>query len=352
MIRALRFLAAQRGLLGPPPPPEVVRCCGWELDVIEPVGRWRGTILTVHGMSPLGRRDPRMLALHGALARIGFRVVSPAFPSIAELRIHAGQIDEVEHALLAVTEERSLCPQGRVALLSVSFSAGLSLIAASRDRVAHRVRAVLSLGAYADIHQTMEAVLTRDDLTSYAWTIVLASFLEAPTPVREALRSAAWDAWWVDRPGWEGAPAAPSLPAALAALAPAERALVDGIMGSPEVRLAQVRKVLDAHPLMLDLASVVDHVGGLRAPVTVLHGLRDRTIPSSQAGTLAQALRAARVPHRVVVSPLLGHGEATFDPAHLLGVPALLGAFEAFFEEAEAGARPAPRVRDLVSARV
>lgn len=340
--RALRFLLAHQGGLASAPSPVRTQVGPFACDVVPPMRGDRGTVLTIHGMSPLGERDARMLSLHGALSRLGFRVVSPHLPSIAALRIHAGQIDDVERAIAAVASDPALCPDGRLGLFAVSFSAGLSLIAAGRPRVADRISGICTIGTFGDIESTMEAVLTRPEMTSYAWKIVLANFLDASIghcpAVGRALTVAALDEWWLRTD--------PELPRVLQTLSTEDRTLVEDLLASPELRAVHVERILSARPLMLDLASVVDQVDGLRAPVSLLHGADDRTIPAEESRRLHTAMQAAGVSSRLHVSPLLGHGGATASPAALADLPALLAAFEGWFADVERdeGIRPFERL--------
>lgn len=344
--RAWRFLAAQQGLLGPAPAADPWTLGALSYDVVEPLAAPVGTILSVHGMSPLAQRDPRMVRLHGALAAIGFRVVAPHLRSVAGLRIHAGQIDTIEAAIASVAGHRGLCPSGRLSLFAPSFSGGLSLIAAARPSVADRVRAVLLLGAYGNIRTAMDAVLTRRDLNPYAWKIVLANFVECVErgrpAVRKALLVAALDEWHTDR--------LPQLPAFLDTLDPDDARRVETLLLDRDARLALWRAILDADPPFLTFGNTVDQLDGLRARVTLVHGEHDPTIPARQSHELHRALREVGHPSRLLVTPALGHGGAASTWTLARRLPDLTRAFGAFFEEATAGADTAPRLHGLVGA--
>lgn len=323
--QGLAFLARQQRL-GRPAAPSPRVLAGLDLDVVEPVGRRRGTLLTVHGMSPIAQRDPRMLRLHAAFSAAGFRVVSPHLPSIAALRMHAGQIDTIEHAIAAVAEQRDLCPEGRVSLFSVSFSAGLTLVAAGRSSVADRVGAVCAVGAYGEIRSALETLLAGGEGSSYGWTIVLSNFLDAAVGpcdgAKHALRVAALDDWY--------ARAEPELPRVLARLPAWEAALVRALRADAGVRRDTWAAILDAAPLFLTLGSVVDQLDGLVAPVTLVHGETDPVIPAHQSTQIAEALRHLGRSPRLLLTPLLGHGDATGALGALHAVPALartLGGF-------------------------
>jgi len=329
---ALRFLAAQQGLLGPGPAPDAWELGGMTFDVVEPTVRHAGTILSVHGMTPHGPRDERLVHFHGALAACGYRVVAPVLPSVARLRMHAGQIDRIERAIRLVADHRGLTPSGRVSVFAPSFSGGLSLIAAARGSVADQVRAVLVLGAYGNIRSTMDTLLTQPGFNPYAWKIVFANFLDVVhgqrTGVRDALITAAIDEWHLDEP--------PKLPGFLQELPDDERALAETLMREPEARRALWQDILRAGPPFLTYGSVVDQLEGLKAHVTLLHGANDPTIPARQSAEVHRALQELGHPSRLLITPALGHGGTTDPWALAQGVPKLVSAFEGFFGRARA----------------
>lgn len=339
----LKFFAAQQGLIGVPASPEVWELGGQTYDVVEPTERYAGTILSVHGMTPKGPRDPRLVQFHAALASVGFRVVAPVLRSVAELRIHAGQIDQIERAIGQISSHRGLTPSGRLSVFAPSFSGGLALIAASRSTVADRVRALLLLGPYGNIRTTMDALLTQPGFHPYAWKIVLSNFLEVvhrgSGGAAEALRVAALDDWSLAGPA--------QLPAFLDGLDDAQRRLARALLLDGAERRALWEAILDREPGFMTYGSVVDQIGGLRGRPVLLHGQDDPTIPARQSREIHRALQEVDHSSRLLITPALGHG-GVGDPLTLLrDVPRLMEAFEDFFEHA----RTEPAVRRSWSPR-
>lgn len=289
-----------------------------------------GTVMVVHGMSPAGPSDVRLVALCRAVAAAGFRVVAPRFDSIAALRMHVGQIDEIEHAISRLAEDADLCPSGRLGLLSVSFSAGLSSIAASRARVASRVTALCLIGTYGDIHSTLGAYVESDQVTSYGWKIVAANFVDTVVsdaePIRRALIVSALDEWHRRE--------TPELSATLATLSRRDATLVQAILEDRNMRRELAAAVLARRPLFCDFGSVVDHIGAVEAPLTLLHGRDDRTIPCEQSRRVHAAAQAAGRCSRLVLTPLLTHGDLRWSWRTLVAVPAFADALGAWISEA------------------
>lgn len=330
---ALRFLAAQRGWMGPAPRAGSLSMGGFDWALLEPSGRPRGTVMTIHGMAPIALRDVRMRAVHHGLIAAGFRVLSPLIPSVAELRIELAQIDTIERAILLLTEREDLCPDGRTALLSISFSAGLGLIAAGRPAVSDKVRAICSIGAYGDIVPVVNELLLRRDTTSYVWKIVFANFLDAALgpcdALRETFRQAALDEFYVR----EARP--PRLPSHIAALPPEQRDLVRELLFSSQARRAIWERMhRGGHPFLTG-GSVVAGAKSVSAAVTLLHGLHDPTIPSSESVRIHDALQAAGGRSRLLRTPLLGHGDTTVGKTTTADYRALVSAMGGWMEDAE-----------------
>lgn len=299
-------------------------------DVYLPHARPSGTVMVVHGMSPAGPQDVRLVALCRAVAAAGFRVVAPRFDSIAALRMHVGQIDEIEQAIGRLADDADLCPSGRMAVLSVSFSAGLASIAASRPRVASRVTALCLIGTYGDIPSTLRAYVESDHVTPYGWKIVAANFVETVVsdaePIRRALLVSALDEWHRRE--------IPELPGTLASLSRRDAGLVRAILDDRAMRRELAEAVLAKRPLFCDFGSVVDHVGGVEAPITLLHGQGDRTIPCEQSRRVHEAALAAGRRSRLLLSPLLTHGDLQWSWRAVVSVPGVAGALGAWIGEA------------------
>lgn len=263
----------------------------FEAWVYEPRGRPRATLVTVHSLAPEGVADPRWVRLNRALCATGLRVVAPHFPDVANLRIHMGQVDRVEQALLAVADEPDLCPEGELGLFSVSLSATLSLIAAARPSIAARLRGLCLLGACADAEGALAAA-TDPAGDRRARLILLANFLQGAAEPRSPLASALFR---LARGG--GRP-----------LSPAEAQEIQVLLDGAGGELGAERQA--PLPVGLSGLSGLAALPGIQAPVTLLHGAADPVFPASESRRLDTALTARGQRSRLLVTPALTHGEA------------------------------------------
>ena len=302
---------------------------GWAqpMDLYHPPGPARGTIMSVHGMSLLGCRDPRIIRLHRAFAEAGFLVVAPDFPSIRDLRIHAEQPLEVVRAMRALRAASWCTHPDALRVFSVSFSSALALRAAAHPDVAAAISSLCIMGGFATMEEVVAWLLCDPQADPYGRQLVLANTLELLGPSHEAagpLLLAHAKANFLKLPVCLEGPA-------WSTATPDTREIVRALHEDPDYR---VRCWQELHPRLRPLYDAFDpvrHLHEVRADLVLIHGENDPVIPPSQSLTLADAARRIGIRVHVVVTPLLSHGDPAPPSRMLRHVPALAGAFGRFF---------------------
>ncbi len=271
-------------------------------------GRTRGTILVVAGMSVHGHRDARLTAIGRAFSSVGFVTVLPCFRDIEEFRITVMTIDTIASAIRAVAGDPLLSPHGRVSLFSPSFSAAMCIIAAARPDTSKLTTAVCSVGTFGNVDTVIRFLLERQDADEYGRMIVLRNFLHlslgSNAGVEKALEICYLDNGF-HRPE-------PELPAYLEGLPAADREVFTRLRNEPSFRLGHWERILNAGGEMrtlVDELSVVKRLASLRTPVALIHGADDSVIPPSESVMIFQELRRLGVPCRLVLTPLITHGD-------------------------------------------
>ena len=155
------------------------------LDHYERGGTVVGTLIFIHGMSALGREDPRVVHLAGALAAAGYRVLIPDFPSIRALEIRRQQPDEVLAQLETLAADRQLVP-GVFSLMAVSFSGVFALRAACSKRLAPRICGLCLIGGYYDVGAVCSFLIRANRSDPYGRLLVLRSYYREVEPQSEA----------------------------------------------------------------------------------------------------------------------------------------------------------------------
>lgn len=263
-------------------------------------GACRGQVLVVHGVTPRGLRDPRMVHLADSLAAAGFDVVAPEFIGLQRADLRPVTVEQIRlYAAELGPEIRMLAP---------SFAGGLCLRAVAEGA---KVRSVCSIGGYGHVRDSLGRLLTPavDAYPRIAVCLNLGVFEEAEA---EALRA------WL----WDDSVRAPEkrFPSLRAGLTAEQGRRVDGVVAGTWHELPSWFVKLPDDVDQLDVSSVAHRI---RVPVVLIHGAGDRVIPPSESVELGRLLPNATV----CVTPLLTHGDAV--PAWKK--PAAIGAMGSAF---------------------
>lgn len=111
----------------------------------------RAAIVLVPGATEEGKDDPRLTALANTLARARFTVLVPDLPSVRQLKINSGNVQEVRAAFAWLRAQRELVPDGRAGFAGISYAAAPALLAAMEPDISDDVRFILTIGGYYDL---------------------------------------------------------------------------------------------------------------------------------------------------------------------------------------------------------
>ena len=267
---------------------------GLDLYASPALRRLPGLVL-VHGLSPEGKDEPRLQEAARLLARAGWAVAVPTVEGLTVLRLRPDDAGAVAGAV------RALHAAGyRAAVLGVSLGAGPALLAAADPSVAGGLTAVLALGGYASATELLRFTLTG----AYAFE---AETGRAPVHEEAIAQFARANGELVDAAG---------------------RRLVDNRDPAAFDRLAA--ELPPSTRALLDALSPGRAIGGLRAPLFLIHGRQDRAVPFTESRRLAAAARAAGRPVRLAIVGGVSHVEAGRRAAGLADLARLWAAFYAF----------------------
>jgi fermentation-respiration switch protein FrsA (DUF1100 family) len=274
----------------------VRRALGPALDLYaSPALRRPPGLVLVHGLSPEGKDEPRLQEAARLLSRAGWAVAVPTVEGLTVLRLRPDDSRAVVGAV------RALGAAGyRPAVLGVSLGAGPALLAAADPSVAGGLSAVLALGGYASATELLRFTLTG----AYAFD----SESGRATVHEEAIAQfAGANRELVDAAG---------------------RRLVDNRDPAAFDRLAA--ELPPPTRALLDALSPGRAIGGLRAPLFLIHGRQDPAVPFTESRRLAAAARAASRPVRLAIVGAVSHVEAGRRAAGLADLARLWAAFYAF----------------------
>ena len=304
--------------------------------VYEPARGATRAALLVSGLHPSGIDEPRLVRLARQLSGNGLTVVTPDIAELSRFEIAPHITDTIERAAVWLADESGLAPHREIGMMGISFSGGLSIIAAGRPSLAGRVAYVFAFGGHDDLPRVLRYLCTGQEkyppgrlrLTDTSadtpfqrpphdygvavMLLALADHVVAKNQV-EPLRSAVRRYLWAS--ALDGGVDKSRADAEFAAVRDTGRTL-------PEPSRTLVRYVLDRDVIHLGarLLPYVNAYGGDPAlsvsrstkpsvPVFLLHGLDDNVIPSIESEYLADDLRGhSQV--RLLLSGLISHAEA------------------------------------------
>jgi len=316
----------------------------------QPSRSTRRTALLVSGLHAAGIDEPRLVALARHLSANGLAIVTPDIPELSRFEITPAITNAIEEAGVWLAADSGLAADHRVGLMGISFSGGLSVIAAGRPSMKDRAAFVFAFGGHDDLPRVLRYLCTGIEERPGAKVRLRADngadepFVRAPHdygvavillgiadrvvppaqagPLRAAVRRFLW-ASHLDR-----------VDKAEANLEFA--ALRDVAKRLPEPASTLMRYVNDRDVVHLGpkLLPYVRYYGGDPAlslsrspkpsvPVFLLHGLDDNVIPAVESEYLAEDLRG-HAPVHLLLSGLISHAEAD-RPMHVNDVLQLAG---------------------------
>ncbi|HZP47231.1 MAG TPA: hypothetical protein VFB07_01765 [Vicinamibacterales bacterium] len=303
----------------------------------------RRTALLVSGLHPAGIDEPRLVRLARDLAADDLRIVTPDIPELSRFEITPAITDEIEEAALWLRAHAPFANEAQIGLMGISFSGGLSIVAAGRPSLRGQVAYVFAFGGHDDLPRVLrylctgqeklpgqqvsgERVLTRPP-HDYGVAVILLGIAERLVPPAQVdpLRAGVRRYLWAS--ALDGGVDKSKAQAEFDAVrAEAQR--------MPEPSATLLREVLDrdvAH-LGTRLLPYIGMYGGSPAlsvskspkptvPIYLLHGTEDNVIPPVESEYLADDLRG-HAPVRLLLSGLISHAEAD-RPPHATDVAAL-----------------------------
>lgn len=269
-----------------------------------PEGPSCGGLVLVHGLSRYGQAHPFFQGMGRALARAGFVVLAPDFPSLRAFRLTESDVALAVEAVRRLERET----RGRLGILGFSFGAGPALLAAAEPALRGRVALVGSFGGYWDLSHVIVFITTgwyeedgqwrRADPEEYNRWKLLAALAPYVTAREERRRLDRLVELKLADPGADVSREASRLGG--------DGRLLLALVENRE--LEQVAGLMAALPPTIKgrfhRLSPASRIGEVQARLLVAHGAADNSIPYTESVRLA---RSAPVLGRLVLFGGLAH---------------------------------------------
>jgi dienelactone hydrolase len=299
----------------------------------DPVGGHRRAVLLVSGLHPSGIDEPRLVRLARQLSGNGLTVVTPDIPELSRFEIKPQITDAIEQAAVWLSTQSGLAADLRIGMMGISFSGGLSIVAAGRPSLAGHVAYLFSFGGHDDVGRVLRYLCTGSEPYpsgrigvkgnepfvlpphDYGVAVILlglAEHLVPPSqvePLRSAVRRYLFASALDTNVDKERAAQEFEALRVLAKKMPEPSATL--------LRYVNDRDVVHLGPRLLPFIGLYGNTPGLSVskspkpsvPVFLLHGTEDNVIPPLESEYLADDLRP-HAPVRLLLSGLISHAEA------------------------------------------
>jgi acetyl esterase/lipase len=112
-------------------------------------------IVYIHGISPLGKDDPRLDYLARTFSRAGFVVLVPELPDMSPDKLSPDVIGEIEASIQYAYSRSDIVSDKKVGVFGFSIGSGPALIAISRLKPKVPIRFIISFGGYYDLREVI-----------------------------------------------------------------------------------------------------------------------------------------------------------------------------------------------------
>jgi dienelactone hydrolase len=286
----------------------------------EPDERKGRLIVLTSGVHAAGIDEPRLVKLAEDLAMGGQPVLTPEPPDLLRYEITPRLPDVIEDTALWVLGPGALAPDGQVDLFGISFSGGLSVVAAGRPSLRDRVSAVLSFGGHGELSRVLSFLCTgvqadgvRRTPHDYGVVVILLNVADRLVPPEQVapLRKGVltfMHASHLTLVDSKQAEAAFQEARALESTLPEPAATLLHQVNTRDVAALGPRLLPFVEGFAGDPSLSPEHSPAPRAPVYLLHGTDDSVIPAIESTLLARALKPYTRVH-LRPTPLITHAE-------------------------------------------
>jgi dienelactone hydrolase len=265
-------------------------------------------IVIVHGMHRMGMDGPRMVSFARAFASSGFFVMTPQVPGIADYRVERESAELIGAAATNFAQQLNVT---KVGVLAISFSGGLSLLAASDPQLSKSIAWVASVGGYYDLAHVLRLFATgeavRPDgsiehMQPHEYGPLIVVYDEPQDFFVPEDVQAAHDALKLLLA--EQGKASEKL---TEAMTPADQQIMQRIYHKQRETFAPaILAEVDKRHEQLAFASPAGHLQTLRVPILLLHGSDDAIIPPTEILWLQRDIPKKYL-RDALLSPAIGH---------------------------------------------
>jgi pimeloyl-ACP methyl ester carboxylesterase len=294
----------------------------------------KGTILVVNGFSVNGHKDERMVSLAKSIAKVGFQVIAVSFDDLNALKITPSTINDMVEVIDALSKNKDYAPNGKIAFLSPSYTAGMMMNACANRHIAHKVNAICAIGTFSNIEKSLQYLMNRNDIDDYGRNVLLYNFIDKEIGNAEGILKIIKTA--IEDNGFKRNH--PLLPQILAGANEHDLELWQKLNTDISFRKELLNRAFDKIPdknEWLGAFDIYPKLKNIEATVVLVHGKNDIVIPPSESEELHNALTLMGKKSYLCITPVLDHGDIQSDVNVISDYVNIYKAFSTFFKAAK-----------------
>jgi hypothetical protein len=264
-------------------------------------------ILAFHGMTMLGMGDPKFVSLCKSLSGCGYTVIAPQIDSMQNLQIEASSITNIIEMINIITNNKEMCPEGRLSILAASFAGGISLMASSDEKISGKINSICLIGSFSNIDTSINYLLSSQQSDDYGRLIILKNFLkysiDVPYEITEAFDIALSDNFFKREE--------PELPAYFKKLTLRNYDLIIRLFDDPYFRLYHWNRIKKNGEFeqICSKFSMDNSLNKITASILIIHGIYDNVIPPLESVRLYNELQKIKIDSKLILTPLMSHSD-------------------------------------------
>lgn len=288
-------------------------------------------IFLPHGMNILGIDDIRMENLARNLAMAGYSVITPEIEEVTALQIDENVISIIGLQFLEYYKNRDWHLEDRVSFLSVSFSGSMGLISFSREELREMPRSFMAIGSCCNFIDTYEYSMKNFTIDNYAGLLLILNYLKfLDLKLHSEIYRSVYE-YAIDN-ALHRTGASAMGPREHEKLRPASRDFLQRFMEEASFRKIVSGAIRENLPQStVRNLSPYYHLGGFRAPLSLLHGSTDPVIDPGESVKIYRSLKNRKHPVHLEISDLITHGDQIPLHSQVRGVPGVTRAFGYYF---------------------
>ena len=275
-----------------------------------PAGSVRRTLLLIPGVHRDGINESRLVGLAEDLAATGYGIVTVAAPDLQRFKITPEVTDVIEDAVKWTSEQPQYRTDGKIGIVGISFSGGLSIVAAGRDSIRDRIAFVMSFGGHGDLARAMHYLTSGQVLGDLEKAKRSSAPADQVAPLAKGIDGFLLASSLAVTEPQKAVPVFEEMKKYQETLPEPSRTYMQYVNDRAVDKLGPILlPVADAlanHPAMPSLSP--ERATPPKAPVFLLHGVDDNVIPSMETVLLAEHLKG-KVEVHGLLSGLITHAE-------------------------------------------